>query len=146
MTERLEQAFQAVRSLGSVPFPWISKVRLVVGCSVSEEEHLEKWRQFAHACHRPMAVCIARDADRELTDRELVGVFAHELGHVVGDEASFPAHHRHRGGKSGKTPQSVQDEADWISEKFFGIRIRKNRRKIQEAAFTRRSASSRGRA
>lgn len=130
---RLNDAFLRVRSRAEAALPWLSRARLHIGCPMSEKEHRKKWRQFAHACHHRMGICIAKDAEHELTDRELAGVFAHEFGHIVGDELEFPAHKRSRRSRSGKTPASVQREADEISRRFFGIRVKKNRRSIQEA-------------
>jgi len=112
-------------------FPWISGV-VVRECRAASTEHRKSWRQFAHAGHVKGAVCVAREAEDALTDLELVGMCAHELGHVVGDRLRFPAHSRPWRGE--KTPKRVQDEADKISELYFGIPIRYNRRRIQVPA------------
>jgi hypothetical protein len=79
-----------------------------------------------------MTVCVARAAGTEMTQRELVGVMAHELGHIVGTELGFPEHSRSNL-KSGKTPQAVQDEADWIARSVLGFKVRYGKRTLQEA-------------
>lgn len=132
---RVLQIFSQVRQVASVSFPWISKAKLR-RCALASREHRRRWRQFAHADHYRMTVCYAAEAEDQLTDRELGGLSAHELGHLVGVEAGFPAHKRARGKKG--TPESVQKEANEISRRFFGLPIRYNRRTIQEIATMRK--------
>lgn len=127
---RLERGFRAVLDHCAALFPALRRVRLRF-CRDADRAHRRKWRLFAHANHHPWTVCFARAAERELTDLEILGMSAHEIGHVVGDYLGTPAHRRFSGG-GGKTPQAVQDEADAIAGEMFGLEIRYNRRTLQE--------------
>lgn len=128
MSSRVKAAFQAVKRQAASRLSWLGRVGLR-RCKAVEKEHAKKWRQFMHAGCTRFSVCVAAAAEDEMTDRELVGMLAHEFGHIVGDELGFPAHIRNP-----RTPKAVQDEANWIAGKILGIRIRYNRRTLQETS------------
>jgi hypothetical protein len=76
-------------------------------------------------------VCFSKCADLELTGAELLGMTAHEMGHIVGLKERFPQHSKLRRGK--ETPKPVQEEADRIAREILGFHnLRYNKRKIQE--------------
>lgn len=127
---RVATAFDAVVLKAARKLPWLINAKLRY-CKAADAEHAKSWRQFMHSNERPMTVCVAWDAGREMTDKELKGMIAHELGHLVGTELGFPEHSKPRRGK--KTPQAVQDEADWIARNVLGFKIRYNRRTLQES-------------
>lgn len=129
-SSRVSAAFRLVIKRASKRLPWISRTKLRF-CANADADHKRKWRQFMHSNERPMTVCAARAAEVEMTDSELVGMIAHELGHVAGEALGFPEHAKHT--KAGKTPQAVQDEADWIARHVIGFKVRYNRRTLQEA-------------
>lgn len=133
---RLELAFLRVRQQAAQAFPWLDGAELKI-CRGAEAEHRKSWRQFAHTGHGKFKVCIAASAEELLRDDELVGIFAHELGHIVGDELKFPEHSRPWRGE--KTPERVQREANEISRDFFGIKVRYNARRIQTGRLYGRS-------
>lgn len=127
---RLASAFDYVVDRSAKKLPWLLGAKLRF-CFVADKDHRKKWRQFMHSNERKMTVCVAEAAEVELTDKELVGMFAHELGHLVGSELKFPEHMKPQRGSA--TPKAVQVEADWIAKNVLGFKIRYNRRTLQEA-------------
>lgn len=126
----IARVFDAVIERASIALPWILKMS-PTGCAMADADHEKSWRQFAHTGCKKNKVCFARAAETELTREEMIGMVAHELGHVVGDELQLPEHSKPW--KGTKTPQAVQDEADAAALRFFGIAVRYNARSIQEA-------------
>ncbi len=130
MRSRVETLFQVCKEHAMLRFPWIRAVQ-VDFCSLADRHHKQKWRQFAHTNHVVYTVCFARAAETELTDEEILGMVAHELGHIVGTRLRYPEHSRPHKGKG--TPKSVQDEADRIAREVLGFEgLRYNRRTVQE--------------
>jgi hypothetical protein len=128
---RVEILFTLVRAHAAMKFPWLAKVKFAF-CSVADRHHAEKWRQFAHTNHRVYTVCFAKASETELTDEEVLGMSAHELGHVVGKRLRYPEHTKSHPRSKG-TPRVVQDEADRIAIEVLGFRgLRYNRRTLQE--------------
>jgi len=140
MKSRVRSAWNKVLSKATRRLPWLKKAKLHF-CQDADRAHRKKWRLFAHANHHRMSVCIARAAEQELTDNELVGMLAHELGHVVGDALDFPEHKKIT--KSKGTPFKVQAEADWIATRVLCFPIRYNKRELQEATLRRPTPSCR---
>jgi hypothetical protein len=129
VADRVDRVFGRLRAYAVARLPWLRGIK-IRHCRECDESHRKKWRQFAHAAHYPMTVCFAADAERELTDLELLGMGAHEIGHVIGDKIGLP---RHRGSSgAGKTPLAVQDEADKAVLHMLGLVIRYNERTLQE--------------
>ncbi len=128
----LDSVFEKVLYRAFLVFPWIAATKLRY-CARADSDHRKSWRQFAHTGCQEDAVCFARAANDELTVGEMTGMVAHELGHVVGDTLRFPEHAKAFKKAGGRTPQSVQDEADRISKEFFGIEVKYNKRTLQEA-------------
>jgi hypothetical protein len=127
---RVELLFGLVRAQAAERFPWIHSVKFAF-CSVADRHHGLSWRQFAHTNHRVYTVCFAKASETELTDEEILGMSAHEIGHLVGVRLRYPEHSRPQ--KKGKTPQAVQDEADRIAREVLGFEgLRYNRRTLQE--------------
>ena len=127
---RVEILFGLARAQASVRFPWISRFR-VAFCELCDRRHRAKWRNFAHTNHRVYTICFARAAETELTDEEILGISAHELGHVVGTRLRYPEHAIHTNPPHWKEPAEL--EANRIAVEvlgFDGLRI--NRRKVQE--------------
>ncbi len=131
MPSRVETLFRVARAYAARALPWIGKVP-VRFCRKADSLHKLRWRLFAHTEKlRVYTVCFARDAERELTDEEILGMTAHELGHVVGMKLKYPEHSKPQ--HSPETPQAVQDEADRIAREILGFRnLRYNRRTLQE--------------
>lgn len=133
MGKRVKEAFEKIRSHSSTIFPWLGGMKLRKTCPDTDRDHRKKWRQFAHSNHYPMSICFARAAEKELTDTELLGMMAHEVGHLVAIDLKLPAHmSEERSPDTGKTPQAVQDEADWVVRNLLGIPIHYNARTLQE--------------
>jgi hypothetical protein len=127
---RVEVLFGLARGHAACKFPWIAQVRFAF-CPTADRHHAAKWRQFAHTNHRVYTVCFARAAEWDLTDEEILGLSAHELGHVVGKRLRYPEHMRAQTGR--KTPKPVQDEADRIAREVLGFEgLTYNKRTIQE--------------
>lgn len=127
---RVETLFGLVRAHAALKFPWIGCVKFAF-CSTADRHHAQKWRQFAHTNHRVYTVCFAKAAESELTDEEILGLGAHELGHVVGKRLRYPEHTRPQ--KGTRTPKRVQTEADNIAREVLGFSgLRYNNRSLQE--------------
>lgn len=127
---RVEVLFALVRAHAALKFPWLAKVE-VRFCKQADAEHRKTWRQFAHTGHDMYVVCFARASERELTDEEILGMSAHELGHVVGKRLRYPEHTRPI--RTKKTPKAVQDEADRIAREVLGFEsLRYNKRTLEE--------------
>lgn len=108
---------------------------LVRFCPLADDDHARTWRHFAHSGHGKDMVCLARAAEHELTDREIAGIIAHELGHIFAMRARLPAHMREPKKRYlVTTPKLVQDEADDVAREVFGFEIRYNRRTLEELA------------
>lgn len=137
-TGRVRSAWKRVLAQAKRRLPWLSRAKLRF-CLEADRLHRKKWRFFAHANHHNLSVCIARAAEQELTDAELVGMLAHEMGHVVGDTLGFPEHKKATRSKG--TPWRVQLEADWIARRVLGFKILYNRRTLQEVTPRRRVPS-----
>ncbi len=101
---------------------------------MANADHDLKWRQFAHTGHKPGVVCFAEDAEEELTDGEIRGISAHELGHVLADKMALPAHTQmsKESRVREKTPKKVQEEADGIARWIFGLPLYYNSRSLEE--------------
>ena len=96
-------------------------------CDLCDREHKASWRQFAHACHFKDTVCWARaantnlvDLKTDLTDAEIDGITAHELGHIVANELGLE-HHR----KTRRRTKGVEDEANFAAA-AMGFVVRYN--------------------
>jgi hypothetical protein len=127
---RVEILFGLARGHAACKFPWIGSVKFAF-CPTADRHHAQKWRQFAHTNHRVYTVCFAKAAEVELTDEEILGMSAHELGHVVGKRLRYPEHVRP--GIGTRTPKRVQDEADRIAREVLGFEgLRYNKRTLQE--------------
>lgn len=127
----LSRVLTKVLKVARLRSPWIPSVR-IRHCDLADRDHRKKWRQFAHSLHVPGFICFAREAAYEMTQREVFGMEAHELGHMVAMKLRLPEHRKPARGKG--TPKRVQDEADVVSALLFGIPIKYNRRTLQERA------------
>lgn len=126
---RIETLFRAVREHAAGKFPWIRSVKFAF-CSLADRHHTQKWRQFVHTEHRVYTVCFAKAAEGELTDEEVLGMSAHELGHVIGKRLRYPEHAKPIVTK--RTPKAVQDEADRIVREVLELNLKYNKRSLQE--------------
>ena len=127
---RVETLFALARAHAAMKFPWIAKVE-VRFCEKCDTDHRKRWRQFAHTGHESYVVCFARAAEKELTDEEILGMSAHELGHVVGTRLRYPEHSRPSTSRS--TPKRIQEEADRIAREVLGFTgLRYNKRTLEE--------------
>lgn len=127
---RLEVLFGLVRAQAALRFPWIQSVK-VGFCPLADRHHAKKWRYFAHTNHRVYTVCFAKAADQELTDEEILGISAHELGHIVGIRLRYPQHAIRANPPHWKEP--AEEEANRIASEVLGFeKLRINRRTLQE--------------
>ncbi len=112
-------------------FPWIGSVQ-VKFCSTADRMHKKTWRFFAHTAHVDVyTVCFARAAELELTDEEILGISAHELGHIVAIAQRKPAHLVLSNPPHWKKPAEL--EADRIAKRILGFTgLRYNRRTLEE--------------
>ena len=130
MTGRVKSLFRVARDYAARRIPWLKRAR-VRFCKQADAAHRHRWRLFAHTEEDGVyTVCFARAAERELTDNEILGMVAHELGHVVGIVEGWPHHSRLKQGT--ETSKAVQDEADRIARKVLGFRnLRYNKRTLE---------------
>jgi hypothetical protein len=102
--------FSIVRSAAGRIDPQAGRFELGLGCPVAEKEHRQADRQYMHVGCQPGVVCCARAAG-SLSRSNLLGLFLHEFGHVLGG------------------PQQWQ--ADVAAYEIFGVPIRYDRRGVQ---------------
>ena len=127
---RVEVLFCLARTHAALRFPWLDKFKMKF-CPKADRDHGMKWRQFAHTNHRVYTVCFAKASEVELTDEELLGVSAHELGHVVGIRLRYPEHAARANPPHWKEP--AEQEAQRIAIEVLGFEgLRINRRTLQE--------------
>jgi hypothetical protein len=127
---RVETLFRLVRAHAALKFPWIGTVKFAF-CPLADRHHAKSWRQFAHTNHRVYTVCFAKAAERDLTDEEILGISAHELGHVVGTRLRYPEHSVLVNPPHWKKPAEL--EANRIAIEVLGFEgLRINSRTLQE--------------
>ena len=126
---RVETLFVLARAHAAMKFPWLAKVE-VRFCKQADATHKKKWRHFAHANHDVYTVCFAKASEKDLTDEEILGITAHELGHIVGTRLRYPEHAR-LNPPHWKKP--VEQEAQRIAREVLGFTtLRLNHRQLQE--------------
>jgi hypothetical protein len=126
---RVETLFVLARAHAAMKFPWLAKVE-VRFCKQADATHKKKWRHFAHANHDVYTVCFAKASEKDLTDEEILGITAHELGHIVGTRLRYPEHAR-LNPPHWKKP--VEQEAQRIAREVLGFTtLRINNRQLQE--------------
>lgn len=125
---RVETLFALARDYAARRVPWLARVKFRF-CREADDWHRHKWRFFAHSGHLGVyTVCFARASETELTDEEVLGISAHELGHVVAIKEGYPEHAT-AAGRSAR----VESEADRIARQVLGFRgLQYNLRTIQE--------------
>lgn len=130
MESRVSVLFSLVRAQASVRFPWIKQVKVAL-CPLADRHHARKWRQFAHTNHRVYTVCFAKASETELTDEEILGISAHEIGHLVGIRLRYPQHAVVSNPPHWKEP--AEQEANRIAREVLGFEsLRVNKRTLQE--------------
>jgi|RhiMethySRZTD1v2_1073278.scaffolds.fasta_scaffold843859_4 hypothetical protein len=130
MESRVAVLFGLARDHAARRFPWISKFK-VEFCAQADRHHGKKWRQFAHTNHRVYTVCFAKAAEVDLTDEEILGISAHELGHIVGIRLRYPEHSVVANPPHWKEPAEL--EAQRIAVEVLGFtKLRMNKRTLQE--------------
>lgn len=126
---RIDTLFRLVRGYAATRVPWLDAVSWKT-CRFADRVHeKEGWRFFAHSGHLDVyTVCFCRAAEYELSDEEIIGISAHELGHVVGIRDGWPCHEYTTG-----RDMRIEREADRIAKTVLGFRsLRYNRRALQE--------------
>lgn len=125
---RVGTLFRIAKDYAALKVPWVSKVKPVF-CKLADDYHRQKWRYFAHSGHLGVyTVCFARASDEELTDGEVIGISAHELGHVVAIKERFPEHEFHL-----TRHPHVEEEANRIARHILGFRgLKYNLRTLEE--------------
>jgi hypothetical protein len=130
---RVEELFTLARDYAALRVQWIKKVRPTF-CKLADDYHRGKWRFFAHSGHLDVyTVCFAAASERELTDGEILGISAHELGHVVAIVDGYPEH-EHTEVRSA----AVEEEANRIARQKLGFRgLKYNLRTLEELRLRR---------
>jgi hypothetical protein len=122
--------FGLVREQAALRFPWIRQIKFGF-CPLADQHHAKKWRYFAHTNHRVYTVCFAKASETNLTDEEILGISAHELGHIVGIRLRYPEHAIRANPPHWREP--AEQEANRIAVEVLGFEgLRINRRTLQE--------------
>jgi hypothetical protein len=108
---RVAECFEIARAIVATRHPEVLRYGLFVGCPDCDREHGKLWRNFMHVHHFPFTVCSA-SAVGSLGRASLLGLFLHELGHVIGG-----------------TRQSEADQAIW---REYGLVISYDGRGLQK--------------
>ena len=128
---RVSTIFAEAQDFASGIFPFPS--HKAEFCAEADKYNRIRGRVFGHTGHRKGVVCWAKEAESELSDREIRGIAFHEIGHIIGAKrGNLPGHGMVPVGE--KTPQEAQDEADEIVRQVLGIPLYYNQRTIQEVA------------
>ncbi len=127
---RVEALFRLARDHASARFPWLSTVKFCF-CPLADRHHGHEWRQFAHTNHRVYTVCFAKASEFDLTEEEVLGICAHEFGHIVGMRLRYPEHHVQKNPPHWEEP--AEQEANRIAVEVLGFKgLKINRRTLQE--------------
>jgi hypothetical protein len=83
-------AFVKVRALVARGHPEVLGYGLLLGCPTTERDHAVQSRRYMHVGHQPGCVCASRSVER-LPRKNLVGLFLHEFGHIIGGPEQWDA-------------------------------------------------------
>ncbi len=112
-----------------IPFP-SQKAKF---CADADAYQASEPRVFAHTGHRKGVICWAKAGEKELSDREILGISLHEFGHVIAEQiGKLPGHTMEVVGE--KTPKQTQDEADEIVRQILRVPLYYNQRTLQEVS------------
>lgn len=138
---RVKSIFQSVlaHARKQYPIPGVT----VGFCPTADRDHEKEWRVFAHTGHKEGKVCFAKAAEKDLTDGEIRGISAHEIGHIVAQRIGLPGHLKMETTKGEGTPKKVQEEADGVAFHVFGLPLYYNSRNIEDlsARFIKKGAT-----
>jgi len=127
-----ERSFRRVRYVTAKKFPFIARVRLY-HCNEADQAHQGEWRLFMHTGHLYDAVCVSCLAEDELYVGEKLGMFLHEMGHLIAVHEKMPHHMKHLNPPA--TPDEVQMEADIVVARDLGFKtFTYNQRSLQWVA------------
>lgn len=104
-------------------------------CRQADREHKKSWRQFAHSLHYPNVICFAHAAAGELIDDEILGILAHEIGHIVANIYGMPWHAEVRGKsikKGSRIHKELEREANYAAKLFLNVSVHYNGRTLEE--------------
>ena len=110
---RIQKYFRQVRKVVSVKFPRLRKVKLFIGCKelkYDKRYDKEGYRLYMHVGHLRNKICVHPSAE-SLPKRNLLGLFLHEFGHIIGGPSQY--------------------DADTAILKYFGIPIFYDHKEIQ---------------
>jgi hypothetical protein len=88
--KNVAKAFKRARALLAETHPEVLAFGLWVGCPICEKAHREAYRNFMHVGHHPATVCSSAAA-KGLGKANLLGLFLHEFGHVIGGPSQWEA-------------------------------------------------------
>jgi len=107
---RITRSFRIVNRFVGHRFPEFYEVGLYIGCPMAEEQHRADPRGYMHTHCRPETICSSWAAG-ELSMANLLGLFLHEFGHLIGG--------------------NEQADADIAILESFGLPILYDRRGVQ---------------
>lgn len=113
-------------------------------CRKADHDHYKDERVYAHTRHKDGVICVSSSLEL-LDDANILGVLAHEYGHIIHEEMpdlisgaeewpgelEFEIDLEYEVQFVGGVEVDHEIFADWIVEKSFGMRIWYDHRKIQ---------------
>ena len=90
---RLQKYFRQVRKFVGNKFPKLKRTKLCIGCKeLKNDKRYDKegYRLYMHVGHFTNKICVVTQAAK-LPKRNLIGLFLHEFGHLIGGATQYDA-------------------------------------------------------
>lgn len=89
---QLDKCFFLVRKFIAKKFPACRTTKLFIGCPslMRDKAYSQEKRLYMHVGHKRNTICVMAEAGL-LPRRNLLGLFLHEFGHIIGGPSQYEA-------------------------------------------------------